>query len=108
MNTPLAELGFIGMATGMALLGLRPVVEVQFADFISSGFDSIVQFAATTHYRWGGAVPWVIRGPQRRWSRCRSVSQSESRSLVRPCSGTQGRGARHSCRCERAAGCCDT
>ena len=63
MNTPLAELGFIGMATGMALLGLRPVVEVQFADFISSGFDSIVQFAATTHYRWGGAVPWVIRAP---------------------------------------------
>jgi 2-oxoisovalerate dehydrogenase E1 component beta subunit len=38
-------------------------VEMQFADFISSAFDSIVQFAATTHYRWGGAVPWVIRAP---------------------------------------------
>ena len=57
MNTPLAELGFTGMATGMALMGLRPVIEMQFADFISSAFDSIVQFAATTHYRWGGAVP---------------------------------------------------
>src|SRR5512140_48676 len=63
MNTPLAELGFTGMASGMALMGLRPVVEMQFADFISSAFDSIVQFAATTHYRWGGAVPMVIRAP---------------------------------------------
>ena len=63
MNMPLAELGFTGMAAGMALMGLRPVVEMQFADFISSAFDSIVQFAATTHYRWGGAVPIVIRAP---------------------------------------------
>ena len=63
MNMPIAELGFVGAATGMALMGLRPVVEMQFADFISSAFDSIVQYAATTHYRWGGAVPWVIRAP---------------------------------------------
>jgi 2-oxoisovalerate dehydrogenase E1 component beta subunit len=63
INTPLAELGFVGAATGMALMGLRPVIEMQFADFISSAFDSIVQFAATAHYRWGGAVPWVIRAP---------------------------------------------
>jgi 2-oxoisovalerate dehydrogenase E1 component beta subunit len=63
MNTPIAELGFTGMATGMALMGLRPVVEMQFADFISSAFDSIVQFAATAHYRHLGAVPWVIRAP---------------------------------------------
>lgn len=63
INTPIAELGFVGVATGMALMGLRPVIEMQFADFISSAFDSIVQFAATTHYRWHGAVPWVIRAP---------------------------------------------
>ena len=63
MNTPIAELGFTGMATGMALMGLRPVVEMQFADFISSAFDSIVQFAATAHYRSLGSVPWVIRAP---------------------------------------------
>ncbi len=62
-NMPLAELGFVAAATGMALMGLRPVIEMQFADFISTAFDSIVQFAATTHYRWGGAVPWVIRAP---------------------------------------------
>jgi 2-oxoisovalerate dehydrogenase E1 component beta subunit len=63
MNTPIAELGFTGMGTGMALMGLRPIIEMQFADFISTAFDSIVQFAATTHYRWKGKVPWVIRAP---------------------------------------------
>jgi 2-oxoisovalerate dehydrogenase E1 component beta subunit len=63
VNTPIAELGFTGMATGMALMGLRPVIEMQFADFISTAFDSIVQFAATAHYRHLGAVPWVIRAP---------------------------------------------
>ena len=63
LNTPIAELGFVSAATGMALMGLRPIIEMQFADFISTAFDSIVQFAATTHYRWRGAVPWVIRAP---------------------------------------------
>jgi 2-oxoisovalerate dehydrogenase E1 component beta subunit len=63
VNTPIAELGFTGMATGMALMGLRPVVEMQFADFISSAFDSIVQFAANAYYRGRHAVPWVIRAP---------------------------------------------
>lgn len=62
-NMPMTELAFVGAASGMALMGLRPVIEVQFADFISTAFDSIVQYAATTHYRWGGAVPWVIRAP---------------------------------------------
>src|SRR5919106_4065024 len=63
INTPIAELGFTGMATGMALMGLRPVVEMQFSDFISSAFDSIVQFAANAYYRGRHAVPWVIRAP---------------------------------------------
>lgn len=62
-NMPMTELGFVGAANGMAMMGLRPVVEVQFADFISTAFDSIVQYAATTHYRWGAPVPWVIRAP---------------------------------------------
>lgn len=63
LNTPIAELGFTGMANGMALMGLRPIVEMQFADFISTAFDSIVQFASTAHYRMGASVPWVIRAP---------------------------------------------
>jgi 2-oxoisovalerate dehydrogenase E1 component beta subunit len=63
LNMPMAELAFVGAATGMALMGLRPVIEMQFADFITSAFDSIVQYAGTNYYRWKGAVPcalWAI------------------------------------------------
>ncbi|EFO80006.1 Transketolase domain protein [Oscillochloris trichoides DG-6] len=63
IDTPMAELCMISVATGMAFQGFLPVVEMQFADFISTGFDSIVQFAATNHYRWGQAVPITIRAP---------------------------------------------
>jgi len=63
LNMPMAESGFVGAATGMALMGLRPIIEMQFADFITTAFDSIVQYAATNYYRWQGAVPWVIRAP---------------------------------------------
>jgi 2-oxoisovalerate dehydrogenase E1 component beta subunit len=63
IDTPMAELAMIGVATGMAFMGLLPVVEMQFADFISVGFDSIVNYAATNHYRWGAPVPIVVRAP---------------------------------------------
>ncbi len=52
-----------GAAIGAALMGMRPVAEMQFADFISCCFDQLVNFAATNHYRWGGSVPIVIRAP---------------------------------------------
>jgi pyruvate/2-oxoglutarate/acetoin dehydrogenase E1 component len=63
LNMPMSELGFVGAASGMALMGLRPVIEMQFADFISTAFDSIVQYAASTYYRWRSPIPWVIRAP---------------------------------------------
>jgi len=63
LDTPLAESGFVGAAIGAAMLGLRPVVEMQFADFISCAFDQITEVAAKNHYRWGAAVPMVIRAP---------------------------------------------
>ncbi len=63
INTPMSELGFTGMATGMAIMGLRPVIELQFADFISTAFDAIVQFAASAHYIQGRAIPWTVRAP---------------------------------------------
>ncbi len=63
IDTPMTELGMIYAAIGMSFQGFRPVVEMQFADFISTGFDAIVQFAATNHYRWGQPVPITIRAP---------------------------------------------
>ncbi|HLU49627.1 MAG TPA: alpha-ketoacid dehydrogenase subunit beta, partial [Planctomycetota bacterium] len=63
IDTPMCEYGVIGLAIGAGLQGLRPVVEIQFADFISTGFDPIVQYAATTHWRWGAPIPIVIRAP---------------------------------------------
>jgi 2-oxoisovalerate dehydrogenase E1 component beta subunit len=63
IDTPMAELAMIYAAVGMSFEGFRPVVEMQFADFISTGFDAIVQFAATNHYRWGQPVPITIRAP---------------------------------------------
>lgn len=63
LDTPLSESGFTGAAIGSALMGMRPVVEMQFADFISCAFDQIVNVAAKNYYRWGGATPIVIRAP---------------------------------------------
>jgi 2-oxoisovalerate dehydrogenase E1 component beta subunit len=63
MDTPLAESGIIGCAVGAAVVGLRPVCEMQFADFISCGFDQLVNVAGKMHYRQGLAVPLVVRLP---------------------------------------------
>ena len=62
-NTPIIESGALGCALGLALDGFRPVVEMQYADFITCGFNQIVNNLATTHYRWGSAVPVTIRAP---------------------------------------------
>jgi 2-oxoisovalerate dehydrogenase E1 component beta subunit len=63
LDTPLAESGMVGAAIGAAMMGLRPVVEMQFADFISCAFDQIIEVAAKNHYRWNAPVPMVIRAP---------------------------------------------
>jgi len=62
-DTPLAEAAIIGTAVGAAIEGLRPVAEMQFADFISCGFDQLVNVAAKMHYRQGVAVPMTVRLP---------------------------------------------
>jgi 2-oxoisovalerate dehydrogenase E1 component len=62
-NTPIIESGAIGAALGLALDGFRPVVEMQFGDFVTCGFNQLVNNVATTRYRWGGAVPLVVRLP---------------------------------------------
>ncbi len=63
IDTPISESGFTGAACGAAIMGFRPVVEFQFADFFSCAFDQIVNFAAKCYYRWGIPVPVVFRGP---------------------------------------------
>jgi 2-oxoisovalerate dehydrogenase E1 component beta subunit len=63
IDTPISESAIVGAAVGAALMGMRPVVEMQFMDFIACGFDQLVNMAAKIHYRWGAAVPMVVRGP---------------------------------------------
>jgi 2-oxoisovalerate dehydrogenase E1 component beta subunit len=63
VDTPISESGFTGAAIGAAMMGLRPVVEFQFIDFMANAFDMIVNFAGTNRYRWGQQVPLVLRGP---------------------------------------------
>lgn len=63
LDAPLAENAIIGTAVGAAVEGMRPVCEMQFADFISCGFDQLVNVAAKLHYRQGVAVPMVVRLP---------------------------------------------
>jgi 2-oxoisovalerate dehydrogenase E1 component beta subunit len=63
VDTPLSEAGLVGAAIGAALMGLRPVAEMQYIDFITCAFDQVVNFAAKCRYRWGAAVPLVVRGP---------------------------------------------
>ena len=62
-NTPIIESGALGCALGLALDGFHPMVEMQFGDFISCGFNQVVNNLATTHYRWDAPVPVVIRAP---------------------------------------------
>ncbi len=63
IDTPIAESAIIGAAVGMSYLGLRPIAEMQFIDFIACCFNQITNFVAKSHYRWGAPVPLVVRGP---------------------------------------------
>jgi pyruvate dehydrogenase E1 component beta subunit len=65
VDTPIAEMGFVGLAAGSAMLGLRPVVEIMTINFILMAVDQVVNHAAKIHYMFGGQskVPLVIRTP---------------------------------------------
>jgi len=63
IDTPISEIGFTGAAAGAAHMGMRPVVEMQFIDFISCAYDMITNYIATSRYRGSGPQPIVIRGP---------------------------------------------
>jgi pyruvate/2-oxoglutarate/acetoin dehydrogenase E1 component len=63
VDTPISEAAIVGAAIGASFMGLRPVAEIQFSDFISCGFDQIVNFAAKSRYRWNAPAPLVVRAP---------------------------------------------
>jgi len=63
IDTPISETAIVGASIGAALMGMRPVAEMQFIDFISNAFEIIVNYAAKSRYRWGAGVPLVVRGP---------------------------------------------
>jgi 2-oxoisovalerate dehydrogenase E1 component len=63
LNSVLSEAATIGVCTGAALAGLRPIGEIQFNDFVASGFNQLVNNAAKLRYRWNAAVPMVLRMP---------------------------------------------
>src|ERR671929_485689 len=63
IDTPISEAAIVGAACGAALMGMKPVAEFQFIDFISAGFDMLTNYAAKCRYRWGGGIQAVFRGP---------------------------------------------
>jgi 2-oxoisovalerate dehydrogenase E1 component beta subunit len=63
VDTPISEIAIIGAASGAALMGMRPIAEMQFLDFITCGYDILVNFAAMNSYLFGRACPIVVRGP---------------------------------------------
>jgi len=63
IDTPISEAAIVGAAAGAAHLGMRPVAEMQFIDFISCAYDMLTNYVATARYRAGLACPMVVRGP---------------------------------------------
>lgn len=63
LDCPISEAAIIGAAIGSALNGMRPIAEMQFMDFITNGFNQLINVAGTTAYRWSIPVPMVVRGP---------------------------------------------
>ena len=63
IDTPIAEGAIVGAACGAALMGMKPVADFQFIDFISCGFDLLTNYAAKCRYRWGANIQAVFRGP---------------------------------------------
>ncbi|CAN5216648.1 dehydrogenase E1 component subunit alpha/beta [soil metagenome] len=62
-NTPICESGIVGTGMGLSINGMKAMVEMQFADFVSSGFNPIVNYLAKSHYRWNEQADVVIRMP---------------------------------------------
>jgi len=88
LNTPIAELGFFGVATGAAIMGMRPIVDVQYGDFLFLASDQIINNAAKLRYMSGGQIriPMVMRAPVGATGRSAQHAQSMERYFI----GTPG------------------
>jgi pyruvate/2-oxoglutarate/acetoin dehydrogenase E1 component len=84
LNTPIAELGFFGAAVGAAIMGMRPIVDVQYGDFLFLAMDQIVNNAAKLRYMSGGTikVPLVMRAPVGATGRGSQHAQSMERYFI--------------------------
>ena len=104
LNSPLAEGAVLGVCVGAALAGQRPIGEMQFNDFVATGFNQLVNNAAKIRYRWGGEVPMVVRMP---WGGLRHAGpyhSPEHRAVVLPHAGPEDRRAVDARRRARADG----
>ena len=95
VDTPIAETGFTGLAAGAALVGLRPIVEFQFADFISCAFDPIINVLARHYYRTGDPMPVTMRAPFGARLRAGPDTLAERGVLLRARARAEDRDARH-------------
>jgi len=77
VNSPISEGGVLGVCVGAALAGDRPIGEIQFNDFVATGFNQLVNNAAKVHYRFGSPVPMVVRMP---WGGLRSAGPYHSQN----------------------------
>ena len=102
IDTPIAEAAIVGAAAGAAHMGLRPIAEMQFIDFISCAYDMLTNYVATARYRAGLPTPMVVRGPSGRVRAGRAVPLAEPRGGVSPYAGAQDRLPRHRARREGA------
>ena len=84
IDAPLAETAIVGGCTGAAIMGMRPVAEMQFADFVSCAWDHLVTVAAKQRYRAGTPVPIVVRCP----SAAASPAGRSTRRIPSPASRT--------------------
>ena len=103
VNTPISENGFFGVALGAALMGLRPIVDVQYADFILLAMDQVVNQIAKMRYMSGGKLTRAAgdAGPGGR-DRPRGPTCPKPRAVPAAGAGNQDRGARHRLRRRRA------